>query len=713
MASMRRVGFRALLTLAVLATVAFLFAVSMDDALGIATLAATSFATTIWPPAALRRQTGGTPRIVALYFPQFHEFELNNRLWGKGFTDYAGVVASGDGPHGVPVARPVGLDDIRLVETRRRHGAQAAFAGVDAFAFYHYWFNGTVTMDAPLEAMLRDGEPSTVQHMLVWANEPWTRNWDGGNRDVLVEQVYPATSSDGWRQHFNWLLRFWQHPRALLRDGKPVFGIYRPASIPDLEVKLAAWRAWSIEAGLAGLYVIQCNGGAWGGKGKAAYRLNPGVDGAYEFWPSLEFQQIYDNAAAEVLGGQLLADSDIPLAQYSFGAGLLWNNKPRHRSDGRAWVNLMHPSVFQYRLGVNLRRSVRDGMIFVNAFNEHGEGPAMEPTIEWGDAWLRATRNAKAAFADGRPAIAIPPAGLPALAAMAPAAARGVCIIVRATAEHVPQRGRVVSLGDTLASLADLRGSAPGELSVQVSVVEGAPDAVVSALSNVTREAASSSMGSTIIHATTSRDSAIATLAGTPCGRAAPAAWIMLAPGNALYAPDALAALQPSADVVVMNAFSGRAFTRSLVTTHARPGSCCSRLAAPGASCVPSAGVSLDSGDLEPGTVLVRRARIAELEASGQAAEAMGELASKPTAFLRRAVAAGWRVAYHDVDKCAMYASPSAPACALAGGVYVDVADAAVAGCYDLNLLPAGMPRDKVDWNKFMTSEIACACPRQ
>ena len=222
--------------------------------------------------------------VIAMYFPQFHEFEANNRFWGKGYTDFDGVRLSRVARFDYPVCRPLdGFYDLLNVNARAQHGRLARYYGVHGFAYYHYWFEDGPIMDAPLEALLLDGQPD-LPFMLAWANEDWTKRWDGGASGpdgTLMKQTYKEAD---WRPHFTWLLRFFKHPNYILRDGRPVVLVYRIHDIEGSERMLSQWRHWAVEAGFArGLYIVQMNGHRWSDN---ALQVSALADAAMEFYPN-------------------------------------------------------------------------------------------------------------------------------------------------------------------------------------------------------------------------------------------------------------------------------------------------------------------------------------------------------------------------------------------------------------------------------------------
>lgn len=159
---------------------------------------------------------------MAIYFPQFHEVEENNKFWGQGFTEwnlinnYKGDIKK---PH-----IDIGQYNILDNSTRRKQAAIAKDHGIDSFCYYHYWFKDKKVMYRGIEKILEDGEPN-IPFTLCWANEPWTRNWDGLNNDVLLEQDYGNIND--WEEHYKYLSRFFKHKNYIKRNNSPIIYIYR------------------------------------------------------------------------------------------------------------------------------------------------------------------------------------------------------------------------------------------------------------------------------------------------------------------------------------------------------------------------------------------------------------------------------------------------------------------------------------------------------
>jgi hypothetical protein len=196
------------------------------------------------------------PKIIAFHLPQFHEVEENNRWWGHGFTEWTNVRKAAPmfrGHRQPRIPKDGRYYDMMDGATRAWQAELARSKGIHGFCYYHYWFKGQQLLEKPVDAMIAEGTPD-FPFCLAWANEPWTRTWDGGERNVLMDQSYGEQVD--WDRHFAYLLRAFRDPRYICVDGRPVFLIYRTASIDAMPAMLARWRALAADAGLPGLHIV-------------------------------------------------------------------------------------------------------------------------------------------------------------------------------------------------------------------------------------------------------------------------------------------------------------------------------------------------------------------------------------------------------------------------------------------------------------------------
>lgn len=348
---------------------------------------------------------GGSARVLAFYLPQFHPIPENDAWWGPGFTEWTSVARGRPAFPGHDQPRlpgELGFYDLRLPEVMEAQAELARSHGVDGFCFYHYWFQGRRLLEAPVERLLVSGRPD-LPFCLCWANESWTRAWDGRSDEVLIAQEY---SEDDDRAHLRDLLRFFADPRYVRVQGRPLFLVYRPSRLPDPRRTAEAWREEAARAGLPGLHLCGVESFFEDRAGPEAY----GFDAAVEFqpdWanlgeplahPAFGRHRVYDYGA--FVAAQL-AKPDAPYRRYPCVTPR-WDNTARRPDDSLILFNA-DPEAYVRWLAAALRgrrsRPRDERLVFVNAWNEWGEGCHLEPDLVAGRLWLEATRRAVAAAA--------------------------------------------------------------------------------------------------------------------------------------------------------------------------------------------------------------------------------------------------------------------------------------------------------------------------
>lgn len=342
-------------------------------------------------------------RLVAFYLPQFHTFPENDAWWGKGFTEWRNVTRAlpqFEGHAQPRLPADLGFYDLDNPQVMRDQARLAAEYGISAFCFYYYWFNGRTLMEAPLRRWLADTEID-LPFCLCWANENWTRRWDGRNQDVLITQQHSAQDDLSFIAHIADYLR---DRRALKVDGKPILLIYRPQLLPDPKATAERWRQWCRLNGIGEIHLAYVQG---------FERPDPrdiGFDAAVEFPPnianpsSLNAAQFLLNPEyeGEVLDWRELAAQmqATPLPDYPLYPGVNpgWDNEARRPGRGRvllhasprAYGDWLHATIHQRLKGKPSERR----LVFINAWNEWAEGAVLEPDARLGHAWLHATRRA-------------------------------------------------------------------------------------------------------------------------------------------------------------------------------------------------------------------------------------------------------------------------------------------------------------------------------
>ncbi len=218
-------------------------------------------------------------RPIAFYLPQYHPIPENDLWWGNGFTEWTNVVKAKpffNGHYQPHVPGELGYYDLRLPEVRQRQADLARENGIYGFCYYHYWFNGRRILERPFQEVFESGKPD-FPFMLCWANENWTRVWDGDEKEILLKQEYDLEDD---RRHIQSLIPYFKDPRYIRIQNKPVFAVYKSSLLPLPAKTIEIWRE---EAANAGLDLYVCRVDSFGIEG--AEYMKAGFDAAIEFQP--------------------------------------------------------------------------------------------------------------------------------------------------------------------------------------------------------------------------------------------------------------------------------------------------------------------------------------------------------------------------------------------------------------------------------------------
>lgn len=338
-------------------------------------------------------------RLIAFYLPQFHPIPENDRWWGKGFTEWTNVAKAKPlfpGHYQPHLPGELGFYDLRLPETRQAQADLAREYGIYGFCYYHYWFNGKLLLERPLQDVLKSGEPD-FPFCVCWANENWTRTWDGGENHILMEQIY---SEEDDLNHIRYLCEIFEDKRYIRINGKPLFLVYRANRFPDPLRTTMLWREESRRLGIGELYLCSVESFP----DERTDPLRAGFDAAVEFQPDWNLlssdlrDERYPDLAAfkyeKVVDRMLMKEA--PYYRRFPCVTPSWDNTARRK---RTSVILTDSSPDQY--GRWLRGVVKKladtsdeaKFIFINAWNEWGEGNHLEPDQQFGRAYLEATKR--------------------------------------------------------------------------------------------------------------------------------------------------------------------------------------------------------------------------------------------------------------------------------------------------------------------------------
>lgn len=362
-------------------------------------------------------------KIVAFYLPQFHTFPENDKWWGKGFTEWTNTKKAKPlfrghyQPH-TPYKEHY-YDLVEEPDVMVQQAKTAKKYGVDAFCYYHYWFSGgKLLMQKPVERMLQDKKVD-IPFCLCWANENWSRRWDGSENSILMAQDYGDKSD--WERHFEYLLPFFKDERYLKdNQGKPIFLIYKPQLIDTLPELLTCWRKLAIDAGLPGICLVsqypQNNSKVlnqfdnWidfepsattsipGDNFKKAWKISAKYAIEVGFTKLLQLTKIRSYKLYNY-GDAIEASVKRPMTDRRewLGAFTGWDNTPRRGSSSIVYKGST-PKLFQKYVELQLKKSIdsgQEGILFINAWNEWAEGAHLEPDEKFGYGYLNALKNAR------------------------------------------------------------------------------------------------------------------------------------------------------------------------------------------------------------------------------------------------------------------------------------------------------------------------------
>jgi hypothetical protein len=373
-------------------------------------------------------------KAIAYYLPQFHAIPENDKWWGEGFTEWtntrkANPLYEGHRQPKTPLNKNyynLLNDDVKIwqADLAKRYG-------LFGFCYYHYWFkDGKKLLEKPVEQMLLNKQVN-IPFCLSWANENWTRNWDGGNREIIMEQDYGSEKE--WEIHFQYLLQYFKDERYITYKGKPVFIIYKPYLIPCLKEMLVYWNKRIREYGFSGIcFAIQDSG----------WYFQPSYDDSvFDF--QIKFEPFFTETllvknmkkvdllkhcykAAKKIKCEKLVNylmksvknikdsrrnsslvkkdydrvwrgivASKPARKMIPGGFVDWDNTARN-VNGTVYTGGSPQKFGTYmkQIGERALNEYDTAMIFINAWNEWAEGAYLEPDTDYEFSYLEALKNA-------------------------------------------------------------------------------------------------------------------------------------------------------------------------------------------------------------------------------------------------------------------------------------------------------------------------------
>jgi GT2 family glycosyltransferase/glycosyltransferase involved in cell wall biosynthesis/tetratricopeptide (TPR) repeat protein len=361
-------------------------------------------------------------KVIALYLPQFHPIPENDRWWGKGFTEWTNVVRSRplfNGHYQPRIPADLGFYDLRVAEVQQAQAEMAEEFGIHGFCYYYYWFSGRKLLNMPIERMLHSGTPN-LPFCVCWANENWSRNWDGQHQHILQEQHYSPESNRALIQE---LIPMFKDARYIRHHGRPVFLVYRIQIIPDWLETARIWREECRRAGVGEIHLCAVRFGLEPLEGQPS---DFGVD-AYVSMPPHETVRVDiksqvrlldPNFRGELFSYAAVVDGDLEHFKDGYpwpvhrGAMLGWDNTARRQTAARIFHGAT-PLLFHSWLKGILEQEDRfnpddESLQFIMAWNEWAEGSYLEPDKKFGARYLQAVKAALSRYRRDPPRIRKP-----------------------------------------------------------------------------------------------------------------------------------------------------------------------------------------------------------------------------------------------------------------------------------------------------------------
>lgn len=353
-------------------------------------------------------------KYIAFYLPQFHEIEENNIWWGKGFTEWTNCRKSKPlfSQHNQPrIPEKNHYYDITEKDVLRWQAQLANNHGITGFCLYHYWFKGKKLLEKPAELLLGD-EFVDIDFCFSWANETWSRTWNGTDKDILIKQDYG--DYEDWIEHINYLMPFFKDRRYIKKDGRPYFIIYNIHKIPRLEEMIECWNQQLKNNGIPNIFIVQ-----------TLNSFNHGISSKY-ISESIEFEPWYtisrdkslrlrlkckryvrrlfndpfsipkflhSTVSFDEINEQILKRTRGQKGNVNAGAFPGWDNSPRKARIKNSTI-IEGETPFKFKLFLKeLQKAASNNSseyIFINAWNEWGESAYLEPDNLYGSSYLNA-----------------------------------------------------------------------------------------------------------------------------------------------------------------------------------------------------------------------------------------------------------------------------------------------------------------------------------
>jgi hypothetical protein len=349
-------------------------------------------------------------RFIAFYLPQFHAIPQNDAWWGTGFTEWTNVTKALPrfrGHYQPRLPADFGFYDLTSAAHIRRQVDLSNRAGLYGWCIHNYWHSGTKLLEKPLRT-IRENPDIPIKYCLNWANETWSRRWDGSESEILIGQNY-APGED--LEYAEYISEFFEDDRYITIDGRPLMMLYRPGHLPDARGTVERWREFFHKRGHKNPYIVMPQ--AYGDNDPRIF----GMDAAVGFPPHRvalscrsirPYLKLFDQRnMSKVISYDEFVETAISLTADGYllmpGVCPQWDNEARRPNRGLCLAGST-PAKYGGWLCAAAQRALSapgadERIIFINAWNEWAEGAYLEPDRHFGFAYLAETARTLAALA--------------------------------------------------------------------------------------------------------------------------------------------------------------------------------------------------------------------------------------------------------------------------------------------------------------------------
>lgn len=361
--------------------------------------------------------------LFSIYFPQFYPIKINDRTWGKGFTDWDLVSIANMRKGWERRAPKKGFYNGNSEETFKVQIKEMLEYGLGGIALYHYHFDNSYELNK-MEQYLHN--QSEIDWFLIWANENWSKRWIGDPKIILSLSTKPSKKFID--EHVDYLIKLMNSKNYRKIDGKPIFGFYKLDHFDNPERVIINYRKSFMRYNTEiYMIIIISNIGE--------LELTKIVDGAYIFEPRffynnqrslrasksrnyyLTLKKLFgDNIVNRILtfmdrfqqnGNsykfkgyinhlkefKLLLRKTISEKKLNWILSSGWNNYPRYNEN---FTKLDAPTPMEFVETLNIINEIESELPpIINAWNEWSEGAAIEPCYYYNDRYLKCIKTFK------------------------------------------------------------------------------------------------------------------------------------------------------------------------------------------------------------------------------------------------------------------------------------------------------------------------------